>query len=280
MPSSPATAAKKMSDDAWEEDPPSTQRRTDRKKTKKAKKQTVFKPDEKSQHAYSISTFKNKIMVAGMEAFLSRPEFGIDVATEFPPREVTGTPFYDEFNNPISRAHALAVKCHELHQALIDAYKTAMAEDASRDAVAKRIMGGHRYDLPDAMEPDGHLTGLARINLQTIRERVTASINAAYDNNLVPAAELTDFEIGGNNLPLISAAVQRLIHKIMDAKIRGNRFRVLHVSESGDSRFQTPVEHGQLRFKLRNELESTLVLEAGMDRAAIATKLVVQEFPP
>ena len=135
--------------------------------------------DEKSQQAYSASTFKNKMGVAGMESFLSRPEFGVDIATEFPPRATKGAPS----NKPISRADAMAIKCHELHQILLDAHKIAMAEDASRGAAAKQVFDGHRPDLPDAMAPDSHQTMLARVDLQTIRERARTQINSAYDRN-------------------------------------------------------------------------------------------------
>ncbi|KAL5444961.1 hypothetical protein PMIN06_008257 [Paraphaeosphaeria minitans] len=95
-----------------------------------------------------------------------------------------------------------------------------------------------------------------------------------------PAGELTEPELGSDNLPLISATVQRLVYKVVDAQIRGNRTRTLHVSDSGDRRFHIPVEYGQLRFKLRNELRGSLTLEEDVDRAWIGRKLVVQEFPP
>ncbi|KAF2451655.1 hypothetical protein P171DRAFT_438349 [Karstenula rhodostoma CBS 690.94] len=283
--SSPLDIANNVSDYASGEDSSDSQRRASRKKAKKAakkkpKKKSLFIADEKSNTAYSMTTFKNKVGIAGMEAFLSRPEFGVDVATEFPLRGTTDKKFYDSDNNPISRAEALAYKCHELHQILIDAYKTAMAEEASRKTAAQRVFSGHRYDLPDALEPDTHQTMLARIDLQTIRDRASVQINAAYGNNLVPAPELTEPELGSDNQPLLSVAVQRLVYKVVDAHIRGNRLRALHISESGDRRFQIPVEHGQLRAQLKYELQNTLTLEEDVDRAAIATKLVVQEFPP
>lgn len=227
-----------------------------------------------------MTTFKNKLGVPSMEAFLSRPEFEVDVATEFPNKGTVDTTFYDNDNNPISRAKALAYKCHELHQILIEAYKTAMVEEASREAAATRVIDGHRYDLPDNMVPDTPQTRLARIDLQNIRDRASIQINAAHDNNIEPATELDQPELGSSNQPLISAAAQSLIYKVVDAQIRGNRLRTLHISDCGDHRFQIPVEHGQLRYRLKGELQDTLPLAEEVDRAAIATKLVTQEFPP
>ncbi|OAG09913.1 uncharacterized protein CC84DRAFT_1255842 [Paraphaeosphaeria sporulosa] len=283
--SSPRNIANDIPDEASEEDSSDTQRRAVLKKAKKAakkmgKKNRLFVANEKSHHAWTMSTFKNKLGITGMEAFLSHPEFGIDVATEFPLKTKTDTPFYDNENNPISRAEALGTKCHEMHEILIDSHKAAMAEEASRKAEAKRVFEGHRHDLPDAVAPDSHQTMLARINLQAIRDHASTQINAAYNNKLESAAELTEPELGSDKLPLVSATVQRLVYKVVDAQIRGNRLRALHVSESGDRRFQIPVEHGQLRFRLRDELQKTLTLEDDVDVAAIATKLVVQEFPP
>ncbi|KAL5387273.1 hypothetical protein PMIN03_009157 [Paraphaeosphaeria minitans] len=278
--SSPTNSANDIQDDASGEDSSDTQRRSAPQKVKKtAKKSSLSVAYEKSQHAYTMSTFKNKLGIARMEAFLSRPEFGINLAIEFPPRATMSTTFYDSDNNPISRAEAIETKCHEMNQILIDSHKASMAEEASRKVDAKRVFEGHRHDFPD-VAPDSPRTMLARIDTQTIRDHASIQIKAAYDNNMEPAGELTEPELGSDNLPLISATVQRLVYKVVDAQIRGNRTRTLHVFDSGDRRFHIPVEYGQLRFKLRNELRGSLTLEEDVDRAWIARKLVVQEFPP
>jgi hypothetical protein len=241
-------------------------------------------PDEKSKKASSMSTFKNKLGIAGMESFLRRPEFGLDVDNEFPLKGKTDKTFYGSSNNPISRADALAYKCHDLHQILIDATTARLAEEASRDEKAKQLMGGVRLDLGGdgtwAMASDTHQTMLARIDLQTIRDRALIQINAAYDNNVEPAAELAEIESGSDNQPLISAAVQNLVYKAVDAQIRYNKLRTLHVSESGDRRFQIPAEYAQLRAKLNYELQNALRLEDNVDGTVVAQMLVVQEFPP
>lgn len=237
-------------------------------------------PGENSTKAYSLVTFRNKIGVAGMEAFLRRSEFEVDLDTEFPPKSTKGKTYYNSAGEMISRAEAMAHRCHTLHQALIDARNLARAEEASRQAEAERIIGGSRNDLPvEAMAPDSYRTLLARIDLQSIREQASVEINAAYDNNQQPAVGLSALLLGSNSHPLLSISVQRLVYQVTGAQIRGNRLRAQHISETEMEQFQAPLEYQELRNRLRHELQGILDLEANVDPAIAAQKLVVEEFP-
>ena len=260
---------------------PARRKKSKKTATRKRKKETKSVPDENSKSAYSITTYTNKVGIAGMEAFLRRPEFGVDIDAEFPPpRSSSAKTYYDDDGTQIGRGEAMAHRCQQLHQILINAQKAVRAEEASRQAEADRVIRGDRSNLPpEAMMPDSHQTLLARIDLQTIRDQASLEINAAYTNNQEPAAELAEPLLGSNNQPLISAAVQRLVYRVVHAQIRGNRLRALHVSETGDQRFQIPAEYEELRARLRYELQGALPLEQDVDRAATAQRLVVQEFP-
>ncbi|KAJ4351524.1 uncharacterized protein N0V89_006867 [Didymosphaeria variabile] len=269
-----------MTDYAPWEHSSDSQRPTKRNRAKKTNsrkaKRGIRVPDENSEHAWSTSTFKNKVGIAGMEAFLRRPEFGVDVDAEFPSTGLPDKPYRDIDGTQIGRGAAMAHKCHYLHQTLID----AKAEDDFRQASVNQLIRESRiYHPPELAARDTHQTTLARTHLQSIRHHATVQVNAAFDNNHQPTAQLSELELDSDGQPLISAAVQHLIYSVVVTQIRGNRLRNLHVSEAGDQRFQIPADYAELRARLKYELQSTLRLEEDVDREATARKLLMQEFP-
>ncbi|KAL1593228.1 hypothetical protein SLS60_010836 [Paraconiothyrium brasiliense] len=255
---------------------PTKQNTASKMKTKKANRRGNRMPDENSDKAWSVLTFTNKVGIAGMEAFLRRPEFGVDVDAEFPPKALPDRPFRDKNGTPTSRGVAMALKCRDLHKSLID----AKAEDDSRQATVDQLIQESRvYHASELAGLDTQQTALARIHLQTIRNQATAEVNAAFGNNEQPAAQLSGLALGSDGRPLISAAVQHLVYSVVVTQIRGNRLRTIHVSEAGDQRFQIAADYAQLRSRLKYELQGTLRLEEGVDREATARKLLMQEFP-
>lgn len=269
-----------MADYAPMEHSSDSQRPTKRNRVKKMNsrkaKRGIRVPDENSDHAWSTSTFKNKVGIVGMEAFLRRPEFGVDVDTEFPTKGLPDKPFRDIDGTQIGRGAAMAYKCHDLHQSLID----VKAEDDFRQASVNQLIRESRiYHPPELAALDTHQTTLARTHLQSIRHKATVQVNAAFDNNQQPTAQLSELELDSDGQPLISAATQHLIYSVVVTQIRGNRLRNLHVSEAGDQRFQIPADYAELRARLKHELQSILRLEEDVDRQATARKLLMQEFP-
>ena len=130
-----------------------------------------------------------------------------------------------------------------------------------------------------ALMTDSDLTASARLDLQAIRRRIEAQIEASDESDQGISEEGFEYVLDNDDQPLFSVSVQQLIYSIVDTAIRGRRLRSLPVAESGDRRFQVVEEYIELRFMLRDELEAALDLEDGVDCSAVAQRLVVEEFP-
>ena len=235
----------------------------------------------------------NRVGIAGMKTFLTQAPFNIDVEAQYAGNSRIS--YHDADGKPQSRGEAMADKCRELQQLLINDRKSRETEEASKHTEAERFIRGERTclapsinnlfpqwpgSLPDsAFVPDSNLTALARADLQSVRHQAETHIEevSAMDQHF--ATQEPEYVLGSDGQPLLSARVQQLVYSIVGARIRGQRLRMLHVSESGNQRFQIHAEYQSFRDMLRHELEGTLNLESNVDCLAAAQKLVVEEFP-
>lgn len=235
----------------------------------------------------------NRVGIAGMKTFLTQAPFNIDVDAQYP--ENFRMLYHDADRKPQSRGEAMADKCRELQQLLINDRKSREAEEAGKQTEAERFIRGERTcsapsinilfpqwpgSLPDsAFVPDSNLTALARADLQSVRHQAEAQFDEVYATDQHFATQEPEYVLGSDGQPLFSARVQQLVYNIVGARIRGQRLRMLHVSESGNQRFQIHEEYQSFRDMLRHELEGNLNLESNVDCLAAAQKLVVEEFP-